>query len=218
MKYKFPNPRTAPDFQPLCFGGDLSVECLISAYRVGIFPWFCENEPILWWSPNPRAILRPQNVRKQRSLKPFLKNYEVRFDTNFSSVINLCKNLRENEPDGTWISGEIIKSYENLHRENIAHSVEIYENNELIGGLYGLIFGKVFCGESMVSLRKNASKVALVRLCEILEPFEFLIDCQVMNDHLKFMGASEIQRDEFLKEYEILINRPSGFENFKDLI
>ena len=216
MLYKFPDPRLAPDFAPLCMGGDLSPECLISAYKKGIFPWFMANEPILWWSPNPRAVLFPNEIKIHKSIKPFLRRYSVKFDENFKNLINLCKIERQKE--GSWLSDEIVKAYTNLADLGIAHSVEVYENNELIGGLYGLIFGKVFCGESMISIKPNASKVALIRLCEVLDKFGFLIDCQVFNDHLKFMGAKEISRDNFLQIFANLSAQNSGFSEFKDLI
>ena len=215
--YAFPDPKTAPDFAPLACGGDLSVECLMSAYEMGIFPWFCENEPILWWSPNPRAVLEPSKVRVQKSIKPYLKRYEVKFDENFTRFIKICQKARQNEKDGTWISDDIVEAYSNLASLGIAHSVEIYDNGELIGGLYGLILGKVFCGESMLSLKTGASKVALIALCKVLSKFDFLIDCQIMNPHLEFMGATSIARDEFLSRIQILQSLPSGFENFKDL-
>ncbi|MDA3069605.1 MULTISPECIES: leucyl/phenylalanyl-tRNA--protein transferase [unclassified Campylobacter] len=215
--YTFPNPKTAPDFAPLASGGDLSAECLLSAYTQGIFPWFCETEPILWWSPNPRAILEPNCVRVQKSIKPYLKRYEVKFDQNFARFITLCKQTRQNSDDGTWISDEIVEAYVNLANLGVAHSVEVYEEGVLIGGLYGLILGKVFCGESMLSLKTGASKVALITLCRVLEKFDFLIDCQIMNEHLRFMGAQDMPRGEFLAKFQILQNLPSGFEKFKDL-
>ena len=167
----------APDFAPLASGGDLSEDCLLSAYSAGIFPWFNEDEPILWWSPDPRAVLDPREVRVQKSIKPYLKLYEVKFDANFKGFIERCKDVRKKESDGTWISEQIVQAYSHLAADGYAHSVETYEDGELVGGLYGLIFGRVFCGESMLSLKSNASKVALIRLCEVLANFGFLIDC-----------------------------------------
>ena len=215
--YDFPDPLYAPAFAPLASGGDLSEDCLLSAYSAGIFPWFNEDEPILWWSPDPRAVLDPREVRVQKSIRPYLKRYEIKFDADFRGFINLCKSVREREKQGTWISEQIAEAYSRLADAGIAHSVEAYEDGELVGGLYGLIFGRVFCGESMLSLKSNASKVALIRLCEVLAKFNFLIDCQIMNDHLKFMGAKEMAREEFLALFADLSAQDSGFERFADL-
>ncbi len=215
--YDFPDPLYAPAFAPLASGGDLSEDCLLSAYGAGIFPWFSEDEPILWWSPDPRAVLDPREVRVQKSIKPYLKRYEIKFDADFRGFINLCKSVREREKQGTWISEQIAEAYSRLADAGIAHSVEAYEEGELVGGLYGLIFGRVFCGESMLSLKSNASKVALIRLCEVLAKFNFLIDCQIMNEHLKFMGAKEMAREEFLALFADLSAQDSGFERFADL-
>ena len=215
--YDFPDPLYAPAFAPLASGGDLSEDCLLSAYSAGIFPWFSEDEPILWWSPDPRAVLGPREVRVQKSIKPYLKRYEIKFDADFRGFINLCKSVREREKQGTWISEQIAEAYSRLADAGIAHSVEAYEEGELVGGLYGLIFGRVFCGESMLSLKSNASKVALIKLCEVLAKFNFLIDCQIMNEHLKFMGAKEMAREEFLALFADLSAQDSGFERFADL-
>ena len=136
----------------------------------------------------------------QKSIKSALKKFEVRFDYDFENFLRICKS-----------------AYVNLHRLGVSHSVEVYENGELAGGLYGQIFGKVFCGESMISLKTGASKVALIALCRALEPFDFLIDCQVMNDHLKFMGAKAMKRSEFLSKFNELKNQPGGFSEFKNL-
>lgn len=215
--YTFPDPNTAPDLEPLCVGGDFSSECLLSAYKKGIFPWLQENDRIFWFSPNPRAILFPSEVKKHKSIKPYLKRYKVKFDSDFSKFINFCKFVRESRFEETWISDDFIKAYTNLAHLGIAHSVEVFENDELIGGLYGLVLGKVFCGESMISIKPNASKVALIRLCEVLEKFDFLIDCQVMNEHLKFMGAKAMNRGEFLNLFYHLSKQNSGFADFKGL-
>lgn len=215
--YDFPDPNTAPNLQPLCMGGDFSSECLLSAYSKGIFPWMQENDTIFWFSPNPRAVLFPKDVKIQKSIKPFLNRYEVKFDNDFEKFINFCKNVRESRFEETWISKDFVKAYANLANLGIAHSVEVFENDELIGGLYGLILGKVFCGESMISVKANASKVALIRLCEVLEKFEFMIDCQVMNEHLKFMGAKDMKRAEFLNLFYNLSQINSGFDDFKGL-
>lgn len=214
--YNFPDPLTAPSNSPLCFGGDLSLDALLQAYDRGIFPWFLPNEPICWWSPNPRAVLFPNDVRIQKSIKSSLKKFSIKFDYDFGGFLEICKNERLKK-EQTWLSDEIVKAYNAMFEAGFAHSVEVYEEGKLVGGLYGLIFGKVFCGESMISLKSGASKVALIRLCEVLSRFDFLIDCQIMNEHLKFMGVIQMDRAEFLQKFEILKNQPSGFENFKDL-
>ena len=215
MKSIFPDPSKAPKDEPLGLGGNLSSEILIDAYTHGIFPWPCDGM-ILWHSPDPRAIFSPKDVKIQKSLKPFLRDYRVKFDYNFRNFINFCKTQRElKEP--TWIDQNVVDSYTQMHDLGYAHSVEVYYNDELIGGLYGLIFGKVFCGESMISKGKNASKVALVALAKTLAKYDFIIDAQVMNPHLEFMGAKDISRDEFLAILKIKSNQPSGFAKFSDL-
>ena len=162
-------------------------------------------------------MLIPSEVRVQKSIKSALKKFEVRFDYDFENFLKICKSEREKR-EPTWLSEDIVRAYVNLHRLGISHSVEVYENGELAGGLYGQIFGKVFCGESMISLKTGASKVALIALCRALEPFDFLIDCQVMNEHLKFMGAKAMKRSEFLAKFNELKNQPSGFSEFKNLL
>lgn len=214
--YIFPNPRTAAKDAPLCSGANLAPKTILSAYKHGIFPWFVENEPILWWSPDPRAVLFPRDVKIQKSIRPYLKKYSVKFDHNFENFIKFCQNGRKHEP--TWISDDIVKAYTKLANLGIAHSVEVFFEDELIGGLYGIILGRVFCGESMISLKPNASKVALITLCKTLEKFDFIIDCQIMNPHLKFMGAINLKRDEFLEIYQKLSNQNSGFSEFANLI
>ena len=215
MKSIFPDPSKAPKDEPLGLGGNLSSEILIDAYTHGIFPWPSDGI-ILWHSPDPRAIFYPKDVKIQKSLKPFLRDYRVKFDYNFRNFINFCKTQRElKEP--TWIDQNVVDSYTQMHDLGYAHSMEVYYNDELIGGLYGLIFGKVFCGESMISKGKNASKVALVALAKTLAKYDFIIDAQVMNPHLEFMGAKDISRDEFLAILKIKSNQPSGFAKFSDL-
>lgn len=215
MKSIFPNPITAPKDEPLAYGGDLSSEVLIDAYTHGIFPWPYDGV-IFWHSPDPRAIFYPQNIKIQKSLRPFLRDYRVKFDYNFANFINFCKAQREiKEP--TWIDQNVVDSYIKMHELGYAHSVEVYHQDRLIGGLYGLIFGKIFCGESMISVGKNASKVALITLAKALSKYDFIIDAQVMNSHLEFLGAQNIARDEFLSLLKIKSNQPSGFAKFKDL-
>ncbi|SFC05119.1 leucyl/phenylalanyl-tRNA--protein transferase [Marinospirillum celere] len=184
----------------LAFGGDLSPERLLLAYSKGIFPWFSEGEPILWWSPAPRMVLFPKEIKVSRSLRKRLKrnDFKITFNQAFSQVIHFCAALRENR-EGTWISKEMETAYNQLHQQGFAHSVEVWQEEELVGGLYGLALGRVFFGESMFSRVSDASKVALVALARHLEALEFeLIDCQVYSPHLASLGAREIGREEFL--------------------
>jgi len=196
----------------LAAGGDLSAERLLAAYRAGIFPWYSEGDPILWWSPDPRAVLYPKQMKISRSLKKKMnKNlFTVTFDTAFESVINLCASPRAGEP-GTWINNEMIQSYTRLHKMGYAHSVECWQDDELVGGLYGVSLGKLFCGESMFSLVSDASKIAFVTLVRQLDNWGFpLIDCQIPNDHLTSLGACEISREEFIAYLQRYASMPGG--------
>lgn len=196
-----------PDFPPLnfatedgllAFGGKINPLWIIEAYSKGIFPWFNEDEPILWWSPNPRSVFFIDNIHISKTMKKFLKkpDYKVTFDSNFLSVIEACASTRKE----TWISKEIVKNYEKLHEMGVAHSVEVWNNGRLVGGLYGLSLGKMFFGESMFSIEPNSSKLALIVLAEFLKKRGYrIIDCQVHNPHLESLGAKEIDRDEFMK-------------------
>ncbi|MDF2868244.1 MAG: leucyl/phenylalanyl-tRNA--protein transferase [Gammaproteobacteria bacterium] len=200
--YEFPDPQTAlvdPNGL-LAVGGDLSPERLIAAYSQGIFPWFNEGEDIMWWSPDPRAVLFLDDLKISRSLTKVLRKglFKLTFDQDFPAVIQQCAELRKNGA-GTWITAEMIEAYCELHRQGIAHSVEVWQQNELVGGLYGLSIGKVFCGESMFSKVSNASKVGLIYLVTKLKQRDFiLIDCQMPNPHLLNLGATTIPRQEFL--------------------
>ncbi|MFP5344837.1 MAG: leucyl/phenylalanyl-tRNA--protein transferase [Gammaproteobacteria bacterium] len=183
----------------LAVGGDLSPARLIEAYRNGIFPWYSEGEPILWWSPDPRMVLFPERLHVSRSLRKLLKQgrYNVTFDQAFASVIKQCAALREG---GTWITREMQHAYCRLHELGYAHSVECWRDKKLAGGLYGVALGRVFFGESMFSLEPNASKVALVRLVERLQHSGYrMLDCQVHSAHLQRLGAEDIPRVEFLR-------------------
>jgi leucyl/phenylalanyl-tRNA--protein transferase len=193
----FPNPNEADENGLLAFGGDLRDERLIAAYKNGIFPWPHDNFSLLWFSPNPRAVIFPDKFHLTRSLKYSLKKYTIKIDTNFSKVIFMCAAIRKN---ATWINDEIIESYCRLHELGFAHSVESYdESGELVGGLYGVCVGRVFCGESMFALKKDASKAALYALCQIASKMGGIIDCQMINPHLSSLGAVEISRDKFLQ-------------------
>ena len=214
-KYIFPNPALLPKNASFCIGGDLEVDTLITAYKSGYFPCFMPGDPIIWHCPQTRAVFLPDEIKLHKSTKPFLKKYDVKFDNDFENLINLCyKSRNKNE---TWLSDKMVNAYISLANLGIAHSVEVYYESELIGGLYGLIFGRVFCGESMVSLKKEASKVALINLGKNLEKCNFLIDAQVINPHLEFMGAKEISQKEFLTIYYKLIDENTNldFKKFK---
>jgi leucyl/phenylalanyl-tRNA--protein transferase len=183
----------------LAAGGTLSHQRLVSAYRAGIFPWYSPGEPILWWSPDPRCVLVPDQLHISKSMRKRLKkdDYHVTFNSNFSAVIDACSAPRKGE-DGTWITNEMKAAYEELHQQGLAHSVEVYIEGELVGGLYGLSMGKLFFGESMFSKVKDCSKIAFIKMVEQLQKWGYaLIDCQVSNDHLFSLGAQEITRDEF---------------------
>ncbi len=196
----FPHPSLSRPDGLLAIGGDLSEERLLLAYENGIFPWFNEEDPPLWWCPPERAVIFLDELKVSKSLKQELRKpgYEIKFNHDFKSVILACQKLREEA--GTWITEDIIEAYFSLHQKGIARSVETYFKGKLVGGLYGLIIGKIFCGESMFSERSNASKIALFHLVEKLKEENFeLIDCQIQNPHLKSLGAREIPRKVFLE-------------------
>lgn len=185
-------------------GGDLSSVRLVNAYRHGIFPWYGEGEPILWWSPAPRCVLYPDRVHLSRRLRRRYNQAELTLtaDLAFARVITACAQARQDN-SGTWITGAMQQAYTELHQSGIAHSVEIWRGDELAGGIYGLALGKVFFGESMFSRVNDASKIALVALCRQLQRWGFsLVDCQVSNPHLLRMGAEEISRVEFQKHLD----------------
>lgn len=184
----------------LCAGGDLSIERLLYAYRHGIFPWYEEGQPLLWWSPDPRCIIDPNALHRSRRLNRFARgsDLEVSFNSNFSDVIAACAEDREGMA-GTWITDDMIQAYTQLHNLDWAHSVEIWQQNELVGGLYGLAIGRVFFGESMFSRVSNASKLAMAVLCRELQRRKFtLFDCQVESSHLISLGATLMARSKFL--------------------
>ena len=186
----------------LAIGGDLSVKRLLLAYENGIFPWYNENEPILGWSPSERMVVNPNDFKVSKSLRTIInqKIFEVTINKDFEAVIKNCQKIKRKEQDGTWISNEVIKSYTKLHQLGKAISFEVWQNGELVGGLYGVDLGNVFCGESMFSKVSNASKVAFVKLIDYLKQNNYkLLDCQVHNDHLEKLGAFEISRETFMK-------------------
>lgn len=183
----------------LAAGGDLSSERLLAAYRRGIFPWYNPGEPILWWSPDPRCVLLPESLHLSRSLRKRLRrqDYQVTFDQAFEAVVSACAAPRQKQA-GTWISDDILTAYLNLHRQGVAHSIEVWIDDELAGGLYGLAIGAVFFGESMFARRRDASKIGFAWGVSQLKHWGYrLIDCQVYSDHLASLGAVEIPRSEF---------------------
>ena len=186
----------------LAIGGDLSTERLLLAYKSGIFPWFDPGDPILWWSPNPRMVLFLDELIVSKSMRNILNRnvFTVTFNQNFRDVISHCQNVKRNGQTGTWITNDMIEAYCNLNELGIAKSVEVWQNDELVGGLYGVDLGTIFCGESMFSLVSNASKVAFITLVEQLKKENYkLLDCQVYNPHLESLGCREIKRIEFLQ-------------------
>lgn len=199
----FPPPEQALD-EPnglLAIGGNLAPETLLTAYREGIFPWYSASQPILWWSPDPRAVLSPNAVHVSRSLARAIRRggYEIRVDSAFARVVQACADAREHA-GGTWIVPEMIDAYGDLHQQGHAHSVEYWLDEDLAGGLYGVAVGSVFCGESMFSHTDSASKIALVHLARGLAQGGFdLIDCQVETSHLRAMGATALPRNEFVE-------------------
>lgn len=198
----FPPVQLADKVGLLAIGGDLSVERLLLAYKSGIFPWYNEGEPIIWYSPNPRMVLFPVDLKVSKSMKQIIKKgeFSITFNQQFPEVISNCKNMYRAGQGGTWITNEMEKSYIELHKKGIAKSVEVWLENELVGGLYGIDLGHVFCGESMFSKVSNASKLAFINLVQKLKKEDYkLIDCQVYNNHLASLGAKEIPRNEFLK-------------------
>jgi len=192
----------------LAAGGDLSAERLVDAYRHGIFPWFSEGEPVLWWSPDPRMVLVPGEFKISRSLRKRLKQtgHEVRVDTQFETVMRECAAPRGHQ-SGTWITDEMIAAYVEMHRRGLAHSVETWIDGELAGGLYGVSLGRMFYGESMFTRATDASKLALAHLTRQLDRWEFgLIDCQMATGHLASLGAREISRAAFVRRVAELVN------------
>ncbi|SFU28423.1 leucyl/phenylalanyl-tRNA--protein transferase [Pustulibacterium marinum] len=199
---QFPHPENASPEGILAVGGDLSPERLLLAYSEGIFPWFDEDQPILWWSPDPRMVLFPEKLKVSKSMRQILRRNEfvVTFNQDFERVIRACASVKREGQYGTWITEDMIQAYLKLHHLGKAISVEVYKEDELVGGLYGIDLGTVFCGESMFSKVSNASKTGFITLVQMLKEKEYtLIDCQVYTDHLASLGAEEIPRIEFLK-------------------
>ncbi len=199
----FPNPEDATAEGLLAIGGELSMERLLLAYNSGIFPWFEDDEPILWWNPDPRMVLFPEKFKVSKSLRKTLNsgNFKITFNQNFAGIIKKCANVSRKGQAGTWITSEMQEAYITLHNAGHAVSIEVWENDKLVGGLYGIDLPqkKVFCGESMFSLVNDASKVAFYYLSEYVKSKNYkFIDCQIYNAHLESLGAEEIDRSIFL--------------------
>jgi leucyl/phenylalanyl-tRNA--protein transferase len=186
----------------LAIGGDLSPERLLLAYKSGIFPWFEQGEPIFWWSPNPRMVLFLNELVVSKSMRNILNRniFKVTFNQNFREVISNCQKIKRDGQNGTWITNDMIEAYCKLNELGVAKSVEVWQNDKLVGGLYGIDLGHIFCGESMFSKVSNASKVAFIALANQLKNENYkVLDCQVYNEHLESLGCREIEREEFIK-------------------
>ena len=216
----FPDPLFANEDGLLAVGGDLDADRLLLAYESGIFPWFSPPDPILWWSPDPRCVVYIDEIKVSKSMRNVLnqKKFKVTFDQAFVNVMDGCRRVERPGQDGTWINGDIIEAYLTLHELGVAHSVEVWQDEKLVGGLYGISIGNMFFGESMFAEASNASKVALISLGRALkeEGFE-IIDCQIYNDHLGRMGATHIPRQLFLDELNKSLNRPTLKGNWEFL-
>jgi leucyl/phenylalanyl-tRNA--protein transferase len=197
---EFPNPLEVTQSDIVAWGGDLSPSRLIKAYQEGIFPWYSKDDPILWWSPDPRFIMELDDFKLSKSLKKSLKKFTYKIDENFAEVIKECAKIPRKNQNGTWILDEVIEAYGTLHAMGYAHSFESYFEGELVGGLYGISIGKVFCGESMFSKKSDASKAAFYIMVKHLKNWGYdFIDAQVYTDHLASLGAKEISKKEFLE-------------------
>ena len=209
---EFPPPHLASEEGLLAVGGDLSQKRLLLAYRMGIFPWFSNNEPILWWSPDPRLVLYPHEFKISKTIKKIIKKdvFKVTMDLAFNEVINQCAQVRVQKNQGTWIVKDMIDAYCNLHESGFAHSVEVWQGGDLAGGLYGVSLGKCFFGESMFTRVSNASNIGFVKLEEHLKKLSFdMIDCQVATEHLTRFGARQIPRIRFLNQLEKSLKAPT---------
>ena len=201
-KHIFPSALNADRQGIVAVGGDLDPKRVLLAYKMGIFPWFESDDHLLWWSPDPRMVLFPGKLKISKSTKKVLKNnpFEITFNKSFVEVVNACAKVKRFGQNGTWITEGLKEAYKKLHEKGYAYSVEVWENFELVGGLYGIDLGNIFCGESMFTKTNNASKIAFIHLVRELSKNRYkLIDCQVPSAHLKSLGAEEISRQEFIK-------------------
>ena len=215
----FPNPENSDSTGLVAVGGDLSVDRLLLAYKMGIFPWYSEGDPILWFSPDPRMVFFLKDFKPSRSLLKLVNSnkYEVRFDSNFKEVIENCANVPRKNQTGTWITSEMKDAYTKLHDKGYAHSVETYIDNNLVGGLYGISLGGAFFGESMFYFESNASKIAFYSLVEKCKSMNFdFIDSQVSTDHMKKFGALDIPREDFLILLKNTLKNESSVGNWSN--
>ncbi|MGB6037904.1 MAG: leucyl/phenylalanyl-tRNA--protein transferase, partial [Cryomorphaceae bacterium] len=214
----FPNPTDACEDGLLAVGGLLREDWVLRAYEMGIFPWFNQDDPILWWSVDPRSVLFFENLRIQKSMRPYLnaKKYLFTLDTAFEEVMKSCANAPGRGKSHTWITDELIQVYTSLHRMGVAHSAEVWEDGNLVGGLYGVGLGRAFFGESMFSCEKNMSKLAFIRVCKYLEAKNYdFVDCQVPTAHLESLGAKNIPRTDYLKRLEKALEVPTDVGKWK---
>jgi len=217
----FPPPQYATRDGILAVGGDLRPERLLLAYQSGIFPWYSEGEPVLWWCPNPRFIMNPQDLKVSKSMKQVLRKgiFEITYDQSFKEVIEACSLVPREGQMGTWILQEMVDAYTHLHQLGFAHSVEAWKDGELVGGLYGVAIGNVFFGESMFAKASNASKAAFITLVGKLTEHKFkLIDSQVYTPHLASLGCIEIPRNEYLKRLKDGIQHPTLRGNWGEVL
>ena len=219
--YSFPSLDGLDDDGLVAISRDVTPESVLSAYRQGIFPWYGELDPVLWWSPNPRCIIRPEEVVVSKSMRSILRNkpFQITINQSFKKVIRACSEPRKNDPR-TWLLPEMIDTYIELHKMGWAHSIEVHSNNKLVGGFYGLAIGKYFAGESMFSRQSNASKIALIVFCQYCQEYDIpFIDCQIPNPHLISLGAIELGRSKFLKTLKKVqeSSPPKDFWNAKSI-
>lgn len=210
----FPPPAYAEPDGLVAVGGDLGPDRLLLAYRTGIFPWFSPGDPILWWSPDPRFVMKPQDIKISKSMKQVINRgtFRITYNQAFEQVISNCKSIPRDGQPGTWITIEMKRAYCHLHELGYAHSVEAWQEDELVGGLYGVSLGGAFFGESMFSRVSNASKAAFIHLAQYLQTLDFsLIDCQMYTAHLESLGASNMDRDQFLNILEDEMDREDLF-------
>lgn len=217
--FDFPPADHAEEDGLLAVGGDLTADRLINAYSSGIFPWYSDGDPIMWWSLDPRMVMKPTEMKVSKSLRRTIKSgvFSCSIDTNFDKVIEMCANVKREDQDGTWITEDMLAAYKNLHRLGFAHSFETYYGNELVGGLYGVSIGSIFCGESMFHIKTDASKVALNHLCNFLIENNFdLIDAQQDTSHFRSLGGYTIPRKDYLLLLNDYIDKPSLVGNWGD--
>ena len=216
----FPHPSLADKSGLLAIGGDLNPHRLLLAYQFGIFPWYNQDEPILWWSPDPRCVLYPEELKVTKSMRNFMRKntFRITLDQEFVKVIQACRLINRTGQSGTWITCDMEHAYIKLHKLGYAHSVEVWQNDQLVGGLYGIGLGKIFFGESMFSNLPNASKFGFIKFVQILKEMGFfLIDCQQDTSHLRSLGATTIPRESFLNALRKNIFLPSKIGSWQGI-